>query len=247
MATPRYLPLMPKKTPPARRSEELFFNQWKFYPAKRLRRLAFKSIAAPALAGRTLDVGGGLGPYRKYLSGVSYFSIEINSLLRPDIVGTAFELPVWTNSIDAILMNDVLEHLPDPAAAIREAFRCLRPGGKIFATTPFLWNLHYEPHDYYRFTGNGLRYLFEKEGFLVSRVEPMGRVFSYLATRLAEKWFNLMTKLFFFLPKRARLYAAFPLVAPVNLFLCAAAVLLDLTNRRDVFSFSLLAEKPTVP
>ncbi|MHB1025483.1 MAG: methyltransferase domain-containing protein [Desulfobacteria bacterium] len=236
--------MMPKKTPPARRSEELFFNLWKFYPAKRLRRRAFQTIAAPVLAGRTLDVGGGLGPYRKYLSGVSYFSIEINSLLCPDLVGSALALPSLTNSIDAILLNDVLEHLPDPAAAIREAFRSLRPGGKVFATTPFLWNLHYEPHDYYRFTGYALRYLFEKEGFVVSRVEPMGRVFSYLATRLAEKWFNLATKLFFFLPKRARRYASFPLVAPVNLFLCATAVLFDLTNRRDVFFFALLAEKP---
>jgi SAM-dependent methyltransferase len=213
-----------------KRREEIFFNLWKFYPAKRLRRRAFQTIAAPVLAGRTLDVGGGLGPYRNYLSGVSYFSIEISSLLSPDIVGSALALPVSTNSIDAILMNDVLEHLPDPAAAIREAFRSLRPGGKVFATTPFLWNLHYEPHDYYRFTGYALRYLFEKEGFVVSRVEPMGRVYSYLATRIAEKWFNLATKLFFFLPKRARLYASFPLVAPVNLFLC--------------FSFSLLAEKP---
>jgi SAM-dependent methyltransferase len=236
--------MMPKRTAPGRRKEELFFNLWKFYPAKTLRRRAFRTIAAPSLTGKTLDVGGGLGPYRKYLSGVSYFSIEINSLLGPDIVGSALELPVLTNSIDALLMNDVLEHLPDPAAAIREAFRCLRPGGKVFATTPFLWNLHYEPHDYYRFTGYALRYLFEKEGFVAIRVDPMGRVFSYLATRIAEKWFNLATKLFFFLPKRARLYAAFPFVAPVNLFLCAAAVLLDLTNRRDVFSFSLLAEKP---
>jgi len=227
-----------------RQKEEIFFNTWKFYPAKSLRLRAFRTIAAPALAGRTLDVGGGLGPYRKYLPGVSCYSVEINPLLAPDLVGSALELPVSTNSIDALLMNDVLEHLPDPAAAIREAFRCLRPGGKVFATTPFLWNLHYEPHDYYRFTGYALRYLFEKEGFVVSRVEPMGRVFSYLATRIAEKWFNLATKLFFFLPKRARRYASFPLVAPVNLFLRATAGLLDLTNRRDVFSFSLLAEKP---
>ena len=226
------------------RKEELFFNLWKFYPAKTLRRRAFRSIAAPTVKGKTLDVGGGLGPYRKYLTGVSYFSIEINARLHPDIVGSALNLPVRTNSIDAILMNDVLEHIPDPGKALRESFRCLRPGGKIFATTPFLWNLHYEPHDYYRFTGYGLRYLFEKEGFVILRVEPTGQIFSYLATRLAEKWFNLATKFFFFLPKRARRYASFPLVAPINLFLRAVAALLDLTNRRDVFSFSLLAEKP---
>jgi hypothetical protein len=85
--------------------------------------------------------------------------------------------------------------------------------------------------------------MFEKEGFDILRLAPVGRVFSYLATRLAEKWANLARKLFFFLPKRARSFAALPLVFPVNVALYAAASLLDLTNRRDVFFFAVLAEK----
>lgn len=120
----------------------------------------------------------------------------------------------------------------------------LRPAGKAYVTAPFLWCLHYEPNDYYRFTGHALRSMFEREGFTVLRLEPVGRVFSYLATRLAEKWSNLARKLFFFLPKRVRPFAALPFVAPVNLALYAAARLLDLANRRDVFFFALLAEKP---
>jgi len=71
-----------------KRREEIFFNLWKFYPAKALEHRAFRAIAAPALRGRVLDIGGGLGPYWKYLSGVSYSSIEINCVLYPDLVGS---------------------------------------------------------------------------------------------------------------------------------------------------------------
>lgn len=228
----------------ARRREEIFFNLWKFYPAKALEHRAFRAIAAPALKGRILDIGGGLGPYREYLSHTSYYSLEINPTLSPDIVGSALDLPVRTGATDSVLCNEVLEHLSDPTGAVREIHRVLQPGGRVYATVPFLWCLHYEPHDYFRFTGDALRAIFEGAGFRVLRIEPIGRVFSYLAARLAEKWANLARKLFFFLPRRMRSFAALPLVVPINGLLYAMATVLDLTNRRDVFFFALLAEKP---
>jgi SAM-dependent methyltransferase len=146
--------------------------------------------------------------------------------------------------VDSVLCNEVLEHLTDPAAAVREIHRVLHPGGRVYATVPFLWCLHYEPHDYFRFTGHALRTIFEGAGFRVLRIEPIGRVFSYLAARVAEKWANIARKIFFFLPRRIRSFAALPLVIPVNGLLYAVATVLDLSNRRDVFFFALLAEKP---
>lgn len=40
-------------------------------------------------------------------------------------------------AFDVIVSNDVFEHIPDPAAALRECFRVLRPGGTMLATFPF--------------------------------------------------------------------------------------------------------------
>ncbi|MGH8029186.1 MAG: class I SAM-dependent methyltransferase [Arenimonas sp.] len=41
-------------------------------------------------------------------------------------------------SLDAIVSFDVLEHVPKFGAALREFVRCLRPGGWLFATAPFI-------------------------------------------------------------------------------------------------------------
>jgi hypothetical protein len=42
------------------------------------------------------------------------------------------------NSLDYILSFDVFEHVPDYAEAFRECLRCLKPGGMLLFTVPFL-------------------------------------------------------------------------------------------------------------
>ncbi len=45
-------------------------------------------------------------------------------------------LPYASASMDAVLLFDVLEHVPDPAGTIAEAARILRPGGRLVAFVP---------------------------------------------------------------------------------------------------------------
>lgn len=49
-----------------------------------------------------------------------------------------------SNSFDVVTLMDIIEHVPDPCALLREVFRVLRPGGTIFLVTPnfgsfFVW------------------------------------------------------------------------------------------------------------
>ncbi|MFZ2511296.1 MAG: class I SAM-dependent methyltransferase [Gordonia sp. (in: high G+C Gram-positive bacteria)] len=54
-------------------------------------------------------------------------------------VGDALRLPYDDESFDVVLMSEILEHIPDDAAAITEMVRILRPGGLAAVTVPRYW------------------------------------------------------------------------------------------------------------
>lgn len=51
-------------------------------------------------------------------------------------------LPFESASADAVIMTEVIEHLPEHATVIREAARVLRPGGILILSTPNIHRLH---------------------------------------------------------------------------------------------------------
>lgn len=65
----------------------------------------------------------------------------LNNLVGAD----AMRLPLASDRFDAIFSMDVLEHIPDDRLALREFYRVLKPGGRVFATVPayqHLWSEH---------------------------------------------------------------------------------------------------------
>ncbi len=83
-------------------------------------------------------------------------------------------IPLPNSGFDTILATDVLEHISRPAHLFREISRLLRPDGVLIAGVPFLYWIHEEPHDYYRYTEFALRQLCEESGVTVLSVEPYG-------------------------------------------------------------------------
>lgn len=61
-------------------------------------------------------------------------------------------LPFPDDTFDRIICSEVLEHIPDDSAALRELFRILKPGGRLAATVPtwfpekVCWRLSDEYH-----------------------------------------------------------------------------------------------------
>jgi SAM-dependent methyltransferase len=134
--------------------------------------------------GRVLDAWCGQRPYRGLLESFSdrYESLDVTRRF-PDqtYVSDIQAMPTVTSSrYDTVICSEVLEHLPRPLDALREICRVLRPGGKAIITVPYLGRLHEEPHDFFRYTIHGLRYLIEEAGLSIVRIDVIGSTFSFI-------------------------------------------------------------------
>lgn len=76
---------------------------------------------------------------------------------KPDIFADACCLPIASASCEGVVCLEVIEHIPDPASAIMEIARVLKPGGRAWLSMPFLYPMHNEPFDFQRYTEFGLR------------------------------------------------------------------------------------------
>ncbi|MDH6108524.1 SAM-dependent methyltransferase [Kitasatospora sp. MAP12-15] len=77
-------------------------------------------------------------------------------------VADAHQIPLADRSVDAVVVQAVLEHVLDPALVVAEIHRVLTAGGLVYAETPFLQQVHAGPYDFTRFTLSGHRYLFRR-------------------------------------------------------------------------------------
>lgn len=155
-------------------------------PASRLiadRVAAFYDGAIPAhVAGDLLDLGCGHAPlyatYKDHAQSVTLVDWQ-NSLHQNPHLDYVHDLnePLTMfadSSFDTIIMSDVLEHLARPSQLLAEARRVLRPAGCLLLNVPFLYWLHEQPHDYYRYTRFGLEWLLSETDLQVLSLTSIG-------------------------------------------------------------------------
>jgi len=156
---------------------------------------------------RILDVGCGTGANLKMLAthgraegvDISTQAVEFCRERGLDSVklGAAEQLPYDDDSFDLVTALDVIEHLDDDVAGLREMRRVLRPDGYLLIFVPafmFLWGVQDDVSNHRRrYTLPGLLRAVEAAGFRVewSSYANAGFFLPVLAVRSVMRWFRL--------------------------------------------------------
>ena len=115
---------------------------------------------------RLLDAGCGEKPYAPLFAPhvSAYVGLDTAAHADADLVGPIEEIPAEDGSFDLVLCIQVLEHVDDPARAVRELHRVTRPGGRVLLSTHGAMVYHPNPSDPWRWTHEGLARLFAANG-----------------------------------------------------------------------------------
>jgi len=127
--------------------------------------------------GYTLDISSEM-----HTSYDKEWNIELKNLIKididiegkPNILADINNLPFKNNSISNFGCFNVLELLQFPKIAIEEIYRVLNKSGYLVGYVPFLYPIHNQPVDYWRFSNNSLHQILNDAGFENIIIEPLG-------------------------------------------------------------------------
>jgi SAM-dependent methyltransferase len=141
---------------------------------------------------RVLDAGAGEAVHARYFSRQRYIAVDLGvgdaewNYTKLDAIADLTALPFPSECFDACINIVTLEHIREPAGAVREMARTLTATGRLLLVAPHEWEVHQSPHDFYRYTRHGLEYLLSKAGFEDYTIEPVGGYFRLLSRRLLQ-------------------------------------------------------------
>lgn len=182
--------------------------------------------------GSVLDVGSGSSPFKGIIIRCSekYDTFDREQRDAPlTYLGDIHSLSkIVRGSYDTIICFEVLEHVQEPEGALREIREALSDGGTLLMSVPHISRLHEEPHDYYRFTKYGLKYLLTKNSFQVIAIVPYGGLFSFFS----HQWSSFFILVFWRVPVLKYLAMFFNII----LFVLTSYFLDTLLDRRKIFA-----------
>jgi len=150
---------------------------------------------------KLLDAGAGPQRFRPAAAHLKYLSQDFGNYCggdlfagevlekwdstKCDVISDITNIPLPDGDIDYILCTEVLEHLPNPAAALAEFSRLVKEGGRILITAPFNSQYHQTPYFYFSgFSSEFYKHYSEKFGLTVSRLIPIGDYYQSLTQEL---------------------------------------------------------------
>lgn len=197
----------------------LQFGSWEIGGPRHYYRegLIIKTVKRVLPSGKILDMGCGTGSLVLKLAREGYqvvgvdisescIKITKNRIREEGLaksatvsVGSATQINLPDNSVDGVIAGEVLEHLKDDEAAVREFSRVLKPGGMCIITVPAdpsQWNVWDDMAGHMRrYTHEALVRLFNSQKFRFECIRywgfPMMRIYHKL---LCIPWAKMTVK-----------------------------------------------------
>ena len=183
-------------------NKEIFWKVLEFpkniYP-KNLRKFAdpetfyiekmLESIGAADNGKIALDCGAGTQNKKPFIIKKNYIYessdfeniFDKKSKVKQTYICSVENMPMKDKSYDLIISVQVLEHVKHPFEALIEMQRVLKKDGYLFLSTNFLYPRHGEPYDFFRFTMDGLRSIFDEAGFQIISIDSHGGFFAMIS------------------------------------------------------------------
>jgi SAM-dependent methyltransferase len=119
-------------------------------------------------------------------------NVDIFPFENVDILADIMKTPFADNTVDYVIIDAVLEHVPNPFAVVDELYRILKYGGKAFCVVPFIHPYHGYPKNYFNISRDGLLYLFRefKECIVETYRGPTSAIINLMAEYLALAFLN---------------------------------------------------------
>lgn len=127
------------------------------------------------LKGKTIDIGG--GRKSSYLSfiprkeGVTFETFDLKS--GNNVNFETDTLPAVDNSYDTVLFLNVMEHIFNYQHIANEVVRITKNDGQLIGFVPFLMWYHPDHSDFFRYTDESLRKIFECAGARCTEIIPI--------------------------------------------------------------------------
>jgi SAM-dependent methyltransferase len=138
------------------------------------------------MSGKVLDIGGKKnnkrGAFRPPFHQVdSWEYLNADPATQPNYCCDAAQIPLDNETVDTIVMTEVLEYLEHPETVLTEIYRLLSQNGVCIISVPFLHPVHGDWQlDRQRWTSVRLEELFRDAGFEEISIQPMGSVWAVL-------------------------------------------------------------------
>ncbi len=171
---------LPHDPPDWEWADDLGFSLRRYF----IDRFLARSAATVPPGSRVLDLGGkrgGKGKFHAAAFPIDLVYANLSPRDLPDVVAEGASLPFADACFDAAICAELFEHVRHPHTVLGEVWRTLRPGGRFFVTTPFLFRIHPDPQDYRRFTDQYWRETLSEMGFEAVTTEKQGLFWSTLA------------------------------------------------------------------